>query len=344
MDATQAAPGAAAARLGGRAGQGPQSHGGGVAQVAMASPLAVAGAVPCSVTLTPPEGGEDAYPALQSALTTLPAVGGTLCLAAGTYHCSGTLDFTNRLAMSLRAEGYSRASNDTQTVNLVYTAAAGSLINADGTRGLDIAGLNLAYSHPSYMDTLIALHQVSGATNTAWIYLYDNRIGGLSTSSKAARSLIAMERAYAVTLERNTFLNAAVAIRGAQLSVINANGVSIRNNLFLQGFTDTHVKAGGQAWTVEGNIYEPITRAGEASAFDTTAVGVRGLRYRANWHGDASSGLWFSVTGGPILGGSISDGNQFQGIGTTEGVALGASHGVVVTGNVYATREGRRLA
>ena len=88
-----------AARLGGRAGQGPQSHGGGVAQVAMASPPAVAGAVPGSVTLTPPKGGEDAYPALQSALTTLPAVGEPR-LAAGTYYCSGTLDFTNRLAMS----------------------------------------------------------------------------------------------------------------------------------------------------------------------------------------------------------------------------------------------------
>ena len=283
------------------------------------SPGVQTGAVPCSVTLTPPEGGEDAYPALQIALTTLPAVGGTLCLAAGTYYCSGTLDFTNRLAMSLRAEGYSRASNDTQTVNLVYTAAAGSLINADGTRGLDIAGLNLAYSHPSYMDTLIALHQVSGATNTAWIYLHDNRIGGLSTSSKAARSLIAMERAYAVTLERNTFLNAAVAIRGAQLSVINANGVSIRNNLFLQGCTDTHVKAGGQAWTVEGNIYEPITRAGEASAFDTRQSESAGCGIGPTGTGMPPAGCGSASRADPFWAAVLATGISFKGLAPRRG-------------------------
>ncbi len=279
------------------------------------------------------DGVTDDTQAIQQALATLPTHGGTLLFPKGTYLVSSTLDFTNKLSRKLLGVGASRANNDVQSVDLVYTASTGSLINADGTRGLEIGGINLAYSHASYTGTLININQTSGSTNAAWIYLHDGRIGGLSTSSGTAAALIALDLCYDVTIERNSLLNAVIAIKGSTVSVVNANAITIKDNLFLQSTSGTaHIQAGGAAWNILHNTFEPVTSA-VAGTFDTTSVGVRGLTYHGNWHGDASSGTWVQVTGGALNGASFM-GNEMQGTGTSQCLSLGASVGVSIQGNM----------
>lgn len=280
------------------------------------------------------DGVADDTAAILAAFADVPLFGGVIFFPCGTYNISTPILLLNSHGRRILGENYPRRPADNSCSNLVYTSSTGSLLHVDGSNGAEVAYLNMAYSHPSYTGILINIAHVNGSTLPIEISLHDNRIGGLSTSSKASVALISLELTYGINIERNVFVNGVTAIRGSLLSVINANAVRIRDNLFLPEFTGPHIFAGGQVWTIEGNIFEPHTAAGEARAFGTTSVGVRGLGYSTNWHGDASSGTWFNVTGGGILGGSIQ-GNQFQGGGTAKGIHLGASQGVVVTGNEF---------
>src|SRR5262245_48183931 len=118
------------------------------------------------------DGVADDTAAIQNAIGALPGTGGTIVIPGGAYRVSAPLKFDNKLAVRVVGSGYPRASDDAMSTNLVYDGAAGSLITAHGVRGLEIAGMNLAYSNPRYAGTLIDLSQGGiGATNTSWVYI-----------------------------------------------------------------------------------------------------------------------------------------------------------------------------
>ena len=76
----------------------------------------------------------------RAAIQSLGRFGGTLRIQnRGTYLISSPLVLDGRLSIRLDCDaGSSRASADTQTINIVYTGATGSLITAHGIRGLEI--------------------------------------------------------------------------------------------------------------------------------------------------------------------------------------------------------------
>lgn len=277
------------------------------------------------------DGTTDDTNAVKAALAECPTHGCTIFFPPGQYPISSTLDLTNKLNRRFVC-GAVRANNDVQQCDLVYTGTSGNLINADGTRGLEIAGMNLAYSDAAYNGTLINLNQTSGSTNTTWINIHDGRIGG-RTGAVSAASLIDMDLVYDINIERNTFLNAVTYIRGSSVSVVNANAVKIRDNLFLQSTSGTsQIRLGGQGWVIEGNSFEPCT-ASVACSISIDPVGQRGLQFTGNWMGDATSGLWINLTGGALLGGAFH-GNEIQGTGSTDCISLGAAEGVSIMGNM----------
>jgi hypothetical protein len=216
-------------------------------------------------------------------------------------------------------------------VNIVYTGQQGSLFTAHEVRSLEIGHCNLAYSNPAYRGDLIDLSGIKGVGDTTEVYIHDSRIGGLSKSGGRATSLIRLQASNHIVIERNFFLNASTAILGPSDSIIAANLVSIRRNYFYGPFWDVAIRAGGAAWTIAENVFEPKA-PDTCGAVDTTAVGVLALSFRGNWVGDGHLGVCVAASRGPIQGGEIS-GNDIE--GALVGISLGKSSGVSITGNRF---------
>ncbi len=278
------------------------------------------------------DGVTDDTAAFTAAIAAMPSSSnGSIYVPPGTYIISSPLSFSNKTNCRLFGATVSRVNDNSQASNLKFTAASGNLLTCDGTRSLEVYGLNMRYSHGSYADVFILLTDVVGPNNCTWINIHDCCIGGLSTSSNNASRLIHMTGpCYDISIERNTFLGAQVMIEGPATVPGFANGVRIRDNLFLPPCSGVMIKAGGEAWSITGNIFEPINSS-VAYAFDTTAASVVGMEYSGNWHGDATSGTWVRVTGGSIFGATFH-GNVFL-ADTGTGINLGLSRSVIITGN-----------
>lgn len=235
-----------------------------------------------------------------------------------------------------------RASNDTIRTRITFTAATGTLFEINASKDTEIAHLNIVYSNAAYAGTLIKV--TNGAIHTN---IHDNKIGGLSGVSSAAQ-LILVDSALDTTIARNFFHNAAIGIQGGTL----ANIVHIRDNYFqTNGFSDVNIYAQGQAWDITGNTAEPARNypsdpvgafikiiPGDVAGF--TGVSLAGLTIGYNWLGDALTGTWIDLTGGPVKGLHIHGGLFQHSTAVSTGgvqVNLGSAVGVIITGNFMNT-------
>jgi len=196
-------------------------------------------------------------------------------------------------------------------------------------------GLNLRYTHAAYASTFLDFDQGTGSLNTTEIDFYDCRIGGTSTSSKAATALCKLaDLCYDISFQRCVFENAQVAALGSNVSHINSNAIRLVQCLFLTTFSDCHIKMGGQGWAIHQCTFEPPSTTVAASIKVNAGSEVRGLAIHQSLFGDATSGLWIDLSGNTVSGVSIM-GNDIQGSGTTDGIKLGAARGVSILGNMF---------
>ncbi len=282
----------------------------------------------------------DVTAALTQALATLPTAGiggGKIIFPIGDYTISSPIDLKNLRNVTLECATVARRAADDQSCTMRYTASSGSLFTFNGATGITIRGFNLQYTHASYADVFIDLGQGTGSQNTTEILFEYNRIGGKSTSSQAATSLVlAAEQVYDITFRHNVFLHGVTAIRGSTTSVINSNIVTIANNLFLPTFTSAPIRAGGTTWNIEGNTFEP--RSGSlGNALFLETIGVVGLNVVRNWMGDGNSAstVWVQLSHGPTQGVVIS-GNVIADINaasTCIDFGTAVAIGVTITGN-----------
>jgi len=290
---------------------------------------------PGRAQITHPQGAVsfDATSDLSSALRSLGKNGGTLEIATpGTYYVSSPIALDQNTALRIECSvGASRAAADSQAVNIVYSGQQGSLFTAHGVRSLEIGHCNLAYTNPAYKGDLIDLGGIKGVSDTTEVYIHDSRIGGLSKSGGHANSLIRLQSSNHIVIERNFFLNATTAILGPSDSIIAANLVSIRRNYFSGPFGDVAIRAGGAAWTIAENVFEPKA-PNTCGALDTTPVGVVALSFRGNWIGDGHIGTCIAASRGPIQGGEFNA-NEIE--GAQVGISLGKSSGVSISGNHF---------
>lgn len=274
---------------------------------------------------------------LTRALAALPATGGKILVPHGLYLFTTGVSFKDLRNIVIECVSIAVRAADSQSCTFQYTASSGSLFSLNGAVGVTLRGLGLVYSHGAYADVFVNLAQGTGAQNTSQILMEDCRIGGTSTSSKAATVLIqAAELVYDITIQRCVLLNGAIGIRGSTSTYINANIVTIRQNLFLATFTDAMIRAGGTMWTVEGNTFEPRTGS-KGNAFYVEATGVVGLRFTGNWLGDGNDATtaWFQAGAGVITGGVIA-GNSFSDINASSkciDMSGSASPGITIMGN-----------
>lgn len=252
------------------------------------------------------------------------------------YVFASTVTISVKYGLRLMSAAALRAGNATSMPCLRFTGAAGSLFALTSeVRGLEIAGFNIQYTNAAYAGDLIDVTRTSGAS-LDWIYIHDSAIGGNAVTG--ANSLIKIGDVLKVEIERVTFHDAKRHILGTASAF--ANGVTIRDSFFNPGGTTTgvcQIVAGGQAWNIENNIFEPINTTGSvAASVCVTSRGVDGLKIHGNWFGDSAAGTYIDLTGGPVFGASIGGGGLIQGISSTVGVKLGAAQGVHFSGANFA--------
>ncbi len=283
------------------------------------------------------DGSTDDTAALIAALAAVPSTGGVLYFPAGTYIVTSALSLEDRYNIALVGASSARRHLNSQAATLQYTAASGSLLTFNGAIGVLIKGLNLSYNHASYADNLIVVSQGTGALDASEITIEDCSLMGNTGGSLNATALLKLgDEMYNLVIQRCVLAGAQVGIQGSTTLKINANAVTIRNNLFLSPFSYSQIVLGGSQWNLVENTFEPRTGTlGNAVFMDP--IGIDGLRIVGNLFtdGNSASTKWVQLSNG-VASGVLIAGNTFQDINAgSHAIDFGtaAATGVTITGN-----------
>lgn len=260
--------------------------------------------------------------------------GGVVTIPAGTYHFTTKLDLKNTNGVEIYClSNMTGSGDDSLAVNLLWDGTSGSLMTTEGAASLKIHGCNFAWTSGSYNSILVDLKQGTGTINTNGVQIYDNRFGGLSTSSKTGTCLNVVDLNMA-EIHDNFFINCTVPIQGPLTSHF-ANNVTIGPNNWFDRRGGPAIVAGGQGWTIKGNVYEPLAGVGSSQQIlSITNLGLTNLVVIGDEAYDGgSTGVEWDLTGG-VVKGLVFQGNQAS-FGLT-GLSLGSANGVQVSGNYFA--------
>lgn len=137
--------------------------------------------------------------AIQAAIDSLPAYGGTIYFPRGTYLCSSSINLRNRRSIRLIGEGSPNFGYGTGTV-LIYTASGTtpfldctSVNNGGnaGTHGLHFEHLDIRYNNTGFTGSLVDLRNVAAANNydTHDIFFTNCHLGSNPPNVASAQSL-----------------------------------------------------------------------------------------------------------------------------------------------------------
>lgn len=216
-----------------------------------------------------------------NAVAALPSRGGSIFVPNAQFHVDGNiLNNVNGRSIRIYGPGSPNAALDTQTATIVLTASAGSLIAAQGTEGLELDHLNLAYNNASFSGHLIDLAQGSGGVMTGFVHIHHFRAGGL-TGFASAESLVSTASRLKVVIEHGYMNSAVTAIVGDQNNGLTAvNSVNI-HDIWFQSTSHAPVLVGGSSWNVDFCIFEPRLD-GAASAVETIVPVVDSFNFTRN--------------------------------------------------------------
>lgn len=283
-------------------------------------------------------GVSDSYTAIMDTIAAVPVGGGKIHFPNGTYLCSGTIDLEDLKNITFEGETVSRAYSDEQAATIQYTSSSGSLIEFNGAIGITFRGLNLSYTHASYASNFIVMAQGTGAADAKEVIFEDCSIMGDTGGSMDALCLIkAGDEMYDLLVQRCILSGARVGILGTSNTIIMANNVVIRDNLFLDPFTDVMIKVGGQQWVIERNDIEPATSGRKMASISLTSVGVYQLSVLNNLFvdGNHADSVCVDLSGGPVRVAYFA-GNTFSDVHTGSiAITCGSNavDGLTIVGN-----------
>jgi hypothetical protein len=216
------------------------------------------------------------------------------------------------------------------------------------TMGVAIRNLTLQYNNAGFTGTFIDLSHDASGEDSDMDSIADFTIQGTSTGTVVANraTLVSLDKAMNVTIERNIFEWAANGIVGPTTASSYSNVIRIRDNLF-GGYGTSPISGNmilnlGSAWIIEGNTFEMGgTSASAPIPINANSVGCAGgCSIISNWFGDVQP----QYTGALITGafpGTSMNGNLISGATSTRvtGILLGGiagcSSGTSITGNAF---------
>lgn len=295
------------------------------------------------------DGSNDDTAAIQSAITAIPATGGKLFFPAGSFKCTGTLDFSNR--RNIIVQGVGGTSGGATTASLLWTSQTGSgtFLNVKGTAGVLFEDMQIAYSSASFTGRVIDYRIGSG--DAAYGGTKNCLVTGLS--GVATARLVDTDQAIFLTFTNSVFGGADIAIYGKATNGSFSNGIRMIGCTF-NSCTTVALRNPGN-WQIIACGFEG-TGASAAKALDhDTGVFCRGLLVQGCWSGDTTGGTTFKVAGkaiviaGNYIGASSGTGvsvdgnssgvnisyNEFDGCTTAVNVSSGTHEPFVVVNNTY---------
>jgi hypothetical protein len=322
--------------------------------------------------------GPDDSGAVQAAIDSLGANGGTVWFPAGTYRLTQPLDLDERTSISLAGPG--GPTSGAQGPSTLFFDVADDVPNcvscrsstAIQIRGLTIGQRNLAFhgdvvdfSHgPSGYDAargliencLLGSHDELRVPPSALRPPgFEHEALGVPAPASRTRSLVSFERAIICTV-RNCHIGG-----GARYGILGVSPehVSDRYSNAIQvigcDFNDTHethIAGVGQAWLIHGNTFEPLATRPMVAPRRTTvrpAGGIAGtpesggVSVVGNWFGDSDrvgSQIVVNGSGWTITGNMLGGGDDC--ITITRPASLGgptAAQGIVIQGNMFASNN-----
>jgi hypothetical protein len=226
---------------------------------------------------------------------------GKLIVPAGTVrNISSTINVSD--CSGLTIQGIGGPSDNAGRPLIIWTggAGSGSLINAASASGLKLENLVLAYNNAAYDGDLVKFGHSTRAVDAFYPRIERCYLAGISGAS-GARSLVNLSRVVGGTLLGNQWIGAQRGILGVDTyGSTYANGVTIANQNVFNHFSSSAICRPGEAWTIEGNVFEPAVN-GSPHGIDCEDIFALGLTIIGNWFGDvpngAPAGAWISVRG-----------------------------------------------
>lgn len=284
-------------------------------------------------------GTTDNTTAIQAAIDSLGANGGTIFFPYGSYHYSGALDFDSTRSIVLKGVGGLSTGAATGS-SLIFTGTGtGRAISARSTLGFAAEDIWLGYTSTSFTGTLLDFGYIDRDTQNPT--LTRCLIGG-STPQRTAL-LMDLDKAINGAFTACNFQGGDVGVRGKATSGSYSNSHVFTGCTFSQNKT-INVKNAGQAWTFLGGSQQQLytgsgsgTSAGAGAYTSDTGFSANGLTFQGVWFGDATAtGTWINFAEG-------SSGLNVHGCyiaGGATGIALpatGGGRGISITGNTFGT-------
>lgn len=277
-------------------------------------------------------GVADDTAAIQRAIDALPFHGGAVDFPAGyDFLCASSLTITGQ---SVTLRGATNQNEDFFSPSITYSGTGTRFIDARDSRGFKLEGLRVQYSSASFTGSLVDLSGLTPGTTVSALASVIDCMLAPTTDRVGTATLLNMGGTVGANIERNFLRRGAPAVLGQ--AIIGQNTcTTLRQNLFLLSDT-TPISEGGEAWILDGNIFENCADGTGKAFVNTASLPCKGMIWTGNWFGDVATGpgtLWIDA----YLQGAVFQGNQIAGHSSISGVGirLHSSSGVQISGNYF---------
>jgi hypothetical protein len=275
-----------------------------------------------------PGGTQPSDAALAKAIAVCGASGGTIRVPAGVYNFSGQINLEGRRSITISGEGAATGGAQAAT-RFNYTGTDDrAFINMNSAVGCQLRGLHITHRDPHYTGVYIKCTN-AGTNDPALCALLDCVLG-----SHVGRGNVHLDldRCIQFTAERCAFSYGNPSVRGRDARGYS-NVIRFRDCQWASCHS-APVQEGGQSWTFEGCTFEGLLSGAPGALYATgPETAFNGLAVIGCWFGDATAaGTWLDIAcNGALISGNYISGNT----ATAKGIALRASVGVQITGNLF---------
>jgi hypothetical protein len=262
--------------------------------------------------------------------------GGTVLVPAGTYTLTTPLDLDGR--RHIRLIGMGRLDNPSK---IVYTGTGSAVISCLSSAALEFRNLSISYSSGSFTGHVIDFAGTNPSPSFFSV-VADCALGGATTDTRGAASLINLDYSFTMVIARNNFHGCQYAIRGRSSEGF-CNVIQIFGNHFSGAIEQCGMRDAGQNWLIQGNTFEPLRPVGGTNPVGayTQAYGSVNVVFDGNWFGDGTNhGTWISW-----FGSGLTVSNNYMTSGSRAILINGSScYGINVTGNFFAGSAAGNMA
>ena len=241
---------------------------------------------------------------LAGAISALPAAGGVIELAPGTYTSASQINLQDEVNIEIRGGSQVRdiaGGTGTASTILNFTGNPGATaghINLKGAKSVTLRNLVVLNSHASFAGYLVDAQNSAGtgATDTSKV-TFDNVSFFGGAASRLPAAAVYLRNSHTIKFQSCSFYDCQVGALGRTLNTEYAINIDF-DKCFFQNNVVAHVKNagcgiasyGGAGWRFSSCVFEPIVGSVAGAYKHDAGVKAHILSFDNCWFGDATSG------------------------------------------------------